>query len=384
MQPKRTTTAKWSAKEQRWRISVQKDGLRKVFTSSVPGRRGQIEANGKADAWLESDVVSSGQRVSVLWADYMAHQRATTGTANVQRLENMGSNYILPLIGHLRIEAVTQAHLQKIVDEAYQKGSLKKGKKQRRPASLPLSRKTLQILRSTIRSFFKYCRMAGVTSLNPESLTIPQSARLKGKTILQPESLSTLFSVDTTIEHGKRIKDQYIYAYRFQVACGLRPGELAGLQVGDVSPDTGQVHIRRAVNAAGETTTGKNENAIRSFVMPPRARQACLDQIAYLKEQCVPLHYNTPLFCIRSQHTYYGHWRRYLAANGLPAISPYELRHTFVSIAKFLPEGQVKMVVGHSKNMDTFGVYGHLLEGEADKTASDLGNIFEDILASNK
>lgn len=44
---KRTNTAQWQEKFQRWRIAVQKDGVRKFFYSSTPGRNGQREANRK-------------------------------------------------------------------------------------------------------------------------------------------------------------------------------------------------------------------------------------------------------------------------------------------------------------------------------------------------
>ena len=60
--------------------------------------------------------------------------------------------------------------------------------------------------------------------------------------------------------------------------------------------------------------------------------------------------------------------------------TPYELRHTFVSIAKRLPEGLVKPLVGHSQSMDTFGVYGHEIEGEANSTAQRVNDLFVEIL----
>ena len=37
---KRTNTAKWVESAQRWQINVQKDGKRKTFTSTKPGRTG--------------------------------------------------------------------------------------------------------------------------------------------------------------------------------------------------------------------------------------------------------------------------------------------------------------------------------------------------------
>lgn len=90
----------------------------------------------------------------------------------------------------------------------------------------------------------------------------------------------------------------------------------------------------------------------------------------------------TSVFDISCLHTYYNHWTRYLAANGMEHTAPYELRHTFVSIAKQLPEGIVKSLVGHSQSMDTFGVYGHEIDGEANDTAQRVNDLFTGILQS--
>lgn len=49
-------------------------------------------------------------------------------------------------------------------------------------------------------------------------------------------------------------------------------------------------------------------------------------------------------------------------------ISPYELRHTAFSIAQTLPEDLVKKMGGHSQNMDTFGMYGHKIDGDMQLT----------------
>ena len=70
--------------------------------------------------------------------------------------------------------------------------------------------------------------------------------------------------------------------------------------------------------------------------------------------------------------------------NSITVVTPYELRHTFVSIAKKLPEGFVKTVIGHSKSMDTFGVYGHAINGESKATAAALENAFEAVLNTDK
>ena len=56
---KRTNTASWQQAKKCWRIVVTRDGIRKEFTSFVPGKKGQLEANAKADAWLTGEVTES-------------------------------------------------------------------------------------------------------------------------------------------------------------------------------------------------------------------------------------------------------------------------------------------------------------------------------------
>lgn len=62
------------------------------------------------------------------------------------------------------------------------------------------------------------------------------------------------------------------------------------------------------------------------------------------------------------------------------ADTPYELRHTFVSIVKALPEGHLKQLVGHSKDMDTYGVYSHEFGNDRAAAAAMVQDIFNKII----
>ena len=170
--------------------------------------------------------------------------------------------------------------------------------------------------------------------------------------------------------------DDFIYAYRFAVSTGVRPGELLGLWYGDIKGNT--VNLRRSINIHGETTQGKNENAVRSFDLCADARAAYEAQVDLLRAAGVQLNYNTPLFPIGSERALYRRWQHYQQANGItPVVSLYELRHTFVSIsAAAMTDGQLKLLVGHSRNMDTQGVYGHEVEGRRARLAQATTDAF--------
>lgn len=354
---RRTNTATWSEKYSRWQINVQRDGRRRSFYSSTPGRKGQREANAKADAWLVDGVDNTGTRVSALYADFIAAKKESTGRSHWQMVESRYKNHIEPIIGHKRIGKITENDLQDVINKAYSQHGL--------------AAKTLCSLRADLVAFLKFCRRAKVTTLLPEGLTIPAGSKRPEKRIVQPRDLVKLFNCDTTIYRGQRVPEPYIHAFRFEVLTGFRPGEINGLEWDDIVGM--DVHLKRAKNAFGEITQGKNRNAVRLHTMSALAA-------AEIEAQRQITGGGASVFEISTLQTYRKHWQRYLSANDMGYTTPYELRHTFVSIAKRLPEGLVKPLVGHSQSMDTFGVYGHEIEGEANDTAQRVNDLFAEIL----
>ena len=183
----RTNTAKWTGT--RWRIDVQKDGTRKSFYSSTPGRTGQREANAKADKWLQTGVTDTTMRVRQAYGLWYAAQQETTSEGNCRNIATRWRCWIEPNIGNKKLSALTEQDLQNIVNKAYAAG---------------LSKKTLSCLCSDLRALCKFCRAAKLTTFNPEGLRVPAGARLKGKKVLQPADLLTLFNVDTTLYKDHR------------------------------------------------------------------------------------------------------------------------------------------------------------------------------------
>jgi integrase len=153
----------------------------------------------------------------------------------------------------------------------------------------------------------------------------------------------------------------------------------------DINGDT--VYLSRAINVHKEVTTGKNENAIRSFVLTKTAKQI-LEKQKQLQEDMniqTPYVFTTKFGDPILERNYLKHWKRYRDHHDIKT-SPtlYELRHTFVSMLKKLPLGYLKEVVGHSKDMDTFGVYSHAFSDEANQIALLIqGFIDEYIVEAN-
>lgn len=354
---KRVSTARWDQATNRWKINVQKDGERKTFYSSTKGRTGQRDCNAKADAWLDEGIEPAGARVRDLFAEYLETKKMTTSKSNWRKIESFGKVWILPEIGNKKIQNLYEQHLQNVINKMYAAGR---------------SRKYLRNLLSTMTEFIKYCRKVRATTLFPENLEIPHGARNKGKKVLQPSDLEKLFSTDTWVLNGITKQDPYINAYRFQVVTGLRPGELIGLRWSDINGNF--IKIQRSINYLGEETRGKNDNAIRGFVLSELAMKILEDQ----RHVCSD---GKTVFNVVSHLSYGRQLKKYCESNGITPVSPYELRHTFVSVVKSqLQEGMVKPIVGHASNMDTFGIYGHEFGDEKAKSAAEINNVFHKLL----
>lgn len=365
--PTRTNSAKWSEKAQRWQINVQKDGKRRSFYSSTPGRNGQREANRKADAWLEASLVRQGSRIDTLLDAWLAEVKETTSYSHWRQYDGYARNWIKPQIGGMKIENLTEQHLQAIITAGFKKD---------------LAHKTLCNMRACLTAFVKYCRKCRVTTLRPENVTIPKGAKKSEKTILQPEDVRTLFSSDMTTWRGRPARDWFIHAYRFAVTTGLRPGELIGLEWKNIRGD--KITITGSINNDGERTQGKNDNARRTFKVPLAAQRELELQRGLLKTAGLLSPYVFPRQdgdFVR-QTAFERAWDRYCAHNGLPKTSPYELRHTFVSINKDMPDALLKAMVGHSEDMDTQATYGHELQGDMQRAAGMVDVAFSTILRS--
>lgn len=369
MNGKRVGSAFWNGN--RWKIKVQRNGEIKTFYSSKPGRTGQREANEKADIWLEGKITDDHRKAREVWTLYFASLKERCGLSYCTQQDSFAKYYILPIIGDIRMDKLTEGDLQDVIDTSFKKGGSKD------PTKAPefgLSRKTLQGIRGTEVAFMKWCRKHGIVTMVPE-ISIPANARKKKKKILQPHALEILFSVDTRIEYGKRKLDDYIHAYRFAVTVGLRPGELIGLRKKDIGK--GQINISRAINKLGEETQGKNENAIRTIKLSEFSIRELAAQIMDLEKGRHPLEPEDLIFPVPSEVSLYRRWKKYQKDNGIdPPISLYELRHTFVSFEKRLPTDILKGVVGHSPSMDTLGTYGHEVAGEQDEEARLLADAF--------
>ena len=364
---KRRSEAIWIEKRRYWQVKVQRDGVRKSFTSSTPGRRGKHEAEAKADEWLESQ--TEDMRFFPAWDAYLADLKKRCGTSHYNNMERNGRLHIKPVVKNVKLCSITVAMWKNCLQSAANSG---------------LSKASCASIRASITSFIEFAddHRWRVERFPTRKLAIPRNAKQpKPKRALQPKDIQTLFAASNISSYGKMRPAFYVYAYRFMVATGLRRGELCGLRWEDY--DGTYLSVRRSINRFQEETHGKNENAVRNFQLCKVAQEVIAHQRAMLKDVGITSPWIFPdEHGERSNPNHlYESWRTYRNQHGLCATL-HELRHTFISINKLdMPLELLKVVVGHSAKTDTMGTYGHEIEGEKARAAKIVDGVFEKILS---
>ena len=361
----RKNEAKWIESRERWQINVQKDGERRTFQSSHKGTKGKIEAEKKADKWLETGQKKLKVRLGSLYPQFLEEIKTLTSTPNYIKHEQIGRLWLLPKLKQKRVLSIIEQDWQNCINEAYKQGK---------------SKKTLEHIRGSITALCRYARKQGILLHRPEDLIIPKDAPIYDKQILQPDDIKKLFSKDTITYRGWVKPVFHIHAFRFIVLTGVRRGELCFLKQSHIK--NGIVSIKGSINSLGEETTGKTKNARRWFALSKHAHKVLTDQKKLLKDRGIISPYLFPDEegkRLDPNYLYY-RWVVYGRQHEI-TCNLHEMRHTFISISKSdVPEELLKQIVGHSKSMDTFGIYGHEVDGDVERAASILDDIFDTFL----
>ena len=184
---------------------------------------------------------------------------------------------------------------------------------------------------------------------------------------MQPDDIARLFDGPAN--------DWYINIFRFALVTGLRTGEVLGIQSGDIKNNV--LTINRAINCRNQITEGKNQNARRRIYLNKIARRIINENQFRNGRLATPW-----IFCSKtggplSQSTLRNAWLKIAEERQLPGC-PYSLRHTFISLLKNeMPEAMLKSIVGHSASMDTYGIYGHVVNGEMEAASRIIDINFE-------
>lgn len=359
---KNKSTITWNKKMKRWETRIQMNGRRYRFTSDIPG------TDGKKDVELQIQKVDSSRlrsvtaRVGQVWPLFLEDTHERSSSENLRNVESIGRLYILPSMSGRVISDLTPNDWQNVINHAT-------GKNGRQ-----LSEKTLKNIRGVISAFWSFCYRCELVPGSTIKLYIPKNRPSYSKEILQPDQIRQMFAEDFP-------EDFYINCWRLMILTGLRPGEALGLQWSDLN--NGVLTIHRSINRSRKITGGKNKNARRTVPLPELALKILQDQKLRTEDLASEWIFPNKAGDLPSQSTAFKHFKKTVEVLGAPSVSPYGLRHSFISIISLsTPEAVVKRLVGHSASMDTYTVYGsHSVDGEGAQISAALDAAFKDLKA---
>lgn len=344
----------WNEKEKRWTLRIRVNGVSHKFTSVERGEKGKRIVLKRAREYGHHGI--KNPTVAEVREEWLEEVEARHGrrSETYRQAEALTRLFVLPKIGKIHIFDIKMKDWQRCINDAHSS----KG-------DAPLSKKYLSNIRCYINLLIKYAYENEYTDPLRGELYIPAGHPTKGKEILDTEAVKRLLEPS---------EEWFWGAWVLMLLTGCRPGEIYGLQNGDFDGMT--ITIRRAINEQGIITEGKNQNARRVIPLHPFARDLLRKTIE--RNELLNTEW---IFCRKdgrmcSPQRARESWTRFAASRNIPG-TPYSLRHTFVSMVKTtMPEALVKQLVGHSAQMDTFGVYGHRTKEDEQATISYLMDVF--------
>lgn len=224
--------------------------------------------------------------------------------------------HVVPAFGDLPLDAITPAALETFRAELLRKG---------------LALKTARnVIDGTLRALLRDART--VDKLIPHDIFAdlppkwwPRRPKVKPDPFNATER-------DTALAYFREKRTVYYPFVLTAFATGARPGELVGLQWGDVDIQAGKLMVRRS-RTLHEDNAPKTEGSERTIDL----HAAVVAVLARLK----PLHATdtTPVFLNADGRVIYGdsfakhEWHRALRATGVRPRKFYSTRHTFISLA---------------------------------------------------
>ena len=174
-------------------------------------------------SWLEPSRLTVGEWLGVWLRDYQGH----TSPRTVKTYADMSRLHIVPVIGSVRLSALSSMHVRRVINSMVDKG---------------LSPNYIHHCHGVMLIAFRGAIEAGLLRSNPASgVKTPRIVR-KPLTIVDRENIPAFCAAASKFEAGS--------ALVFMLLTGLRASELRGLQWSDI--DSGKMTIQRQLPCKGE------------------------------------------------------------------------------------------------------------------------------------
>ena len=289
------------------------------------------------------------------------------------------NTWIKPLIGRRKVNSIKKRDIQLWVSELTEKG---------------LSPKTIKNYFSVLDSIFRYAvEDIEIINANPcDRVKIPKQVKVEAN-YYNTEQVQT---IARALESLPKREIHYKCAFMLALFCGLRKGEILGLNWDDINFETGEIYINRTrySDSRGNmfVDVPKSSSSIR-YVSAPDFLIADLKRLKSYQNELrlkrIPIDPEAVLHGdinpTMSPDTLLKRFNRLCDESNLPKYGLHALRHTQASM---LAEMGVNIVqaskrLGHSKVSTTLDIYTHLFEN-SDRTIANQLDQYNQIIKESK
>ena len=347
-------------------------GKKKRFYKTVRGTEAEAEKElvlFYADCLRGNFAPGTEQTIEQIVQSYITDRPEGSLKANTLRGYQQDLDHrIAPYIGSLRLTKATPRTLQSWVDDMSSKYSPK------------TVHNSIGLLHAAFERLIKF----GELDSNPcDRLTAPKNIRKEAESYTKEET--ALFIAALEQMPREKIVDKV--AFELALFCGLRRGEILGLDWEDIDINNYTVRVRQTRYEGNEglkrTDTPKTEKSRRTLSFPKAMRADLVTLYGLYSERKLIFGsewYDSPAL-IRGV---YGrplsgadlleHLHKFQKENGLRQLTLHQLRHTHISamVRVGLDGKTIQEHAGHSTLSTTYNIYSHVFEEEGDQVAEEV------------
>ncbi len=303
---------------------------------------------GKPSERIKSDM-PFGEWIDFWYQTYCKHTLRITTKGNY---ENRIYNHIIPEIGDIPLNKLTQSDLQQFYARTKSGGRIIHIE----TYGAGLSDRMVRAVHANCRSALEKAVQEGLIRVNPAiGCKLPPKKSREMKVLTQNEVIRFL----------NRAKEEgYYELFLLELGTGMRRGEILALKWGDLNFTTGELRIERQVNVFnGEQVISvpKTKASIRTMILPPSLLQMLSEYKEGVDSEWM---FPSPLdnSKMRNPPAVRKRLQLILERAGCKKIRFHDLRHTFSTMA--LENGMdiksLSSMLGHVSSATTIDIYSHI------------------------